>query len=105
MNRALLALGALAVVPLNCHATYFDTGNKLFEFCTEGDRIKCLATVSGGWDMMTALGYECQDKGVQRGQIADVVTKYMRENPHERHLPASFLIVLAGEKFFGCKRK
>jgi hypothetical protein len=62
------------------------------------------ATISGAYDMMSALGYKCRDKGVNRGQVRDVVLKYMRENPQDRHVPAVFLIAIAGETLLGCKR-
>ena len=73
---------------------YFDTGNELYGFCQKPKGAElaavCIATISGSYDMMTALGYKCQDDGVTREQLKDVVVKYLQDHPEQRNAPAVF---------------
>jgi Rap1a immunity proteins len=90
-------------------ATYFDTGNQVYERCIAPDKTTkrqiCLATASGYLDMMRALGYSCNDDKVTRRQVADVFVKFLRENPELRQKPAPSLAIEAFSKGFGCKKQ
>ncbi len=41
--------------------------------------------------------------GVTNGQVRDVVVKYLKDHPEERHFLASILAVKALSKAFPCK--
>ena len=88
--------------------SYFDTGNRLYGFCQKPKNspleAACIGTISGGYDMMVALGYKCQDDGVTREQLKDVVVKYLKDHPERRNAPAVFNIVLAVQAAFSCER-
>lgn len=103
MKVLTMVLAAAVTYAPPATASYFDSGNTLLDVC-EKSEMACLAATSAAWDMMAALGYRCNDNGAVRGQIRDVALKYLRENPQDRASPAAFLIILAGEKYFGCKK-
>jgi hypothetical protein len=90
-------------------AAYFDTGNQVYERCIAPDKTTkrqiCLATASGYLDMMRALGYSCNDDKLTRRQVADVLVKFLRENPELRQQSAPSLAIEAFSKGFGCKRQ
>lgn len=84
---------------------FFDTGNELLQLCTEsaGQGI-CLGTIIGYFDAAEALGYKCPGNPTRltKGQIRDVVLKALRENPADRHLPASYVALFAFQTAMGC---
>jgi hypothetical protein len=84
---------------------YFDTGNDYFARCSDPakNEIMCIATASSYFEMMQALNWKCNDAGVNRLQIRDVLVKYLRDNPQHRHVPATFNAILAYEQAFACK--
>ncbi len=89
---------------------YFDTVNQIYERCIAPDKAPkrqiCLATASAYLDMMKALGYSCsEDKNVTRRQVADVLLKFLRENPESRQKTGPLLAIEAFSKGFGCKRQ
>jgi hypothetical protein len=71
-------------------ASYFDTGNELYDVCQKpkGSALEgaCIGTISGGYDMLTALGYRCEDDGVTRGQLRDVVVKNIFKTTLKREI-------------------
>jgi len=89
------------------------TGNKLLEACEskgEFDQEFCHGYITGVSDMEginTAAHPEqrrsCIPEDVTNGQIKDVVLKYLRDHPEDRHLLAAILIVEAVSKAFSCK--
>ena len=90
-------------------AAYFDTGNEVYETCIAPDksskRLICLATASAYLDMMRSLGYACTDDKLSRRQVADVLVKFLKENPESRQKPGPSLAVEAFSKGFGCKKQ
>lgn len=85
----------------------FDTGNDLYDFCTSKDSSKqllCLGLVTGYFEGMQA-GYECgTDPKITRQQLRDIVVKFLRDNPAERHRPGAVLAARAYFLSFNCKR-
>lgn len=100
-----VALSILA--PASPTRAGFDTGNELYQFCTSKsnfDEGMCLGLVSGYYEGMLA-GYDCQiSPKVTRGQMRDIVLKFLRENPQERHHPGSLLAARAYFVAFSCQR-
>jgi hypothetical protein len=107
MSKALaifiISLGFPSVV----NATnYFTTGNDLLSFCNAGHGLKtalCTESAVGYADMMTVLGLICMDKAVTKGQVGDIMKKYLQDHPEERNNPAAGLALPALTKAFPCK--
>jgi hypothetical protein len=87
---------------------YFDNGNQWLDACTrQTDFAKglCLGLASATLDTMLALDYKCGSlEGMTRQQAADVVIKFLRDNPGDRHGPGVFNGILAFQQAFGCRR-
>ena len=88
-------LGKVFVEKLGSVA-YFVDGNKLLEM--KNERLAFMMYVVGVLDRdngtgatWTGLKY-CTPMGVTQGQAADVVLRYLEENPSERHLSAAYLV-------------
>jgi hypothetical protein len=63
----------------------------------------CLGEITGHYDMMIAVGFRCSNaKGVDKGQVRDVVLKYLRDHPAKRHQPSASLTIEAMTDAFGC---
>lgn len=95
----------LFFVPGIAQADYFDTGNDLWNACTDnvpGHNYLCIGLPSAYFDMMLAMGYRCSVTGVDRGQVRDVLLKYLSENPGKRNLPASELAITSFKTTFRC---
>ena len=78
-------------------------GNELLKVCKapEGSqsRANCLGYVTGVYDTVTNLAYmktlgasPCVPGGVTPAQMADVVIKYLTENPKDRNISAASLV-------------
>lgn len=112
MPRLLIAVAALlATLPAQAG---FDTGNRLFEDCTATNyfnRGYCGGYVTGIVDMLEALSARgvlpartlCIPEGATKGQLADVVQKYLGDHPERRHLDAGGLVPEALNAAFPCK--
>jgi Rap1a immunity proteins len=88
-------------------ASAFDSGNDLYKFC-QAPRFTfkfglCVGLVTGYYQGMLAL-FDCKADGdsVTREQLVDVVMKYLRDNPGERHLGAQGLVTSTFVKAFDC---
>lgn len=106
MLKLATPMAAIAVafaVPTPSHATW-DTGNSYWERCAAKDNVVCQATASAYLDMMETNGYECATENVTRTQAKDVLLKFLRENPAQRHGAAASLAVVAFTKAFGCTK-
>jgi len=115
MNRtiAIAAIVALALaVPLPAMAGA-PTGNTLFEWCNK-DMAGCRTFFSGmveGMEVMQVVyedkvaEYWCWPDGATIAQGADIIIAYIRDNPAERHQPASALGLVALGKAWPCPAK
>ena len=104
---AVLSFGCL------CAHAGFDTGNRLYEDCRSGNyfnRGYCGGYVTGIVDTLEALQSRgilpptalCVPEEVTKGQLADVVLKYLEQNPERRHLEAGSLVPEALNRAFPC---
>lgn len=46
----------------------------------------------------------CVPSGVTAGQLAEIVTNYLRANPENRHESANYLVILALMEAYPCRR-
>ena len=104
-----MVIGAPATMAM---AEAFYTGNTLYAACTSKDtmtQVDCLgytsaiadAVISGG---MSQLFSACVPAGVTRGQVQDIVVKWLAANPKVRHDEAAGLVAAALEDAFPCRK-
>lgn len=84
------------------------SGNQLHEWCQTPNAIS-VPYVIGIYDalemdqMITDQGARmCVAEGVTRGQLNDIVCKFVGETPEDRHFPAAILVLNAVVKAFPC---
>ena len=104
-----LAVGGCLFLFVTSAAAYFDAGNEVYEKCiapeNTSNRLICLATATAYLDMMRELGYSCTGDNLTRRQVADVLAKFLRENPQSRQEPGASLAIEAFSKGLGCKKR
>jgi hypothetical protein len=106
MKFAIFALGFLS---LACPAIAgFDDGNKLLQVCTSKVAFEqglCYGLITGYFEGMQTA-YTCSKAGpnVTRRQVLDVVIKFLKDNPADRHLPGMTLAWRAFYVAFDCKK-
>jgi hypothetical protein len=106
MMKRLLA-AALFVFPGIAQAEYFDTGNEIWNVCTDnapGHNYLCIGMAAAYYDMMVAAGYQCAMPAGDRTQVRDVILKYLSDNPATRTTPASELAIAAFATAFQCAK-
>ncbi len=91
------------------------TGNGLLDSCeskAEHERALCLGYITGVTDMEGINTAAYPERGrtrisedVTNSQVKDVVVKYLRDHPEDRHLLAAILIVEAVSRAFPCKTR
>jgi hypothetical protein len=114
MKRVLL-LGVLVVLSSTAaHAQRVstETGNTLLEECeskTMFDQGRCLGYILGASDLKTMDDLPnqrqhlfCTAPAVINGQIVEVVVKYLKDHPENRHCQASTLVMAALIEAFPC---
>lgn len=117
-RRAVLGVAAATMVSggtATQEVEGFETGNTLNSSCsvTTGQyrafhRGVCLGYSVAIADLMgqgiSIAGHRaCIPLGVSTGQVRDVVTKWLRENPQHRHYPATWTVAQALAKAFPCR--
>lgn len=117
--KYLIGAVVLANVPIAPPArAEFINGNQLYEWCSAEERdanyyqknASCRAYVIGALDdflleMEIAKKPECIPSNATRGQMADVVTKLLRDEPTIRNLSGPLIVRMAVVKGFGCSLK
>jgi hypothetical protein len=115
--KFLFASVLLLLVSASAHAQRISTmtGNDLLESCGSAGHFGqafCLGYVAGVTDLDGPDGSafperrrSCVAENVSNGQVRDVVVKYLKDHPEERHIQASILIVKAMAQAFPCKTK
>jgi Ssp1 endopeptidase immunity protein Rap1a len=115
--KILLSAFFLLLVSASVHAQRVSTttGNDLLDSCESKAEFKqafCLGYINGATDLDGMDGSvfperrrSCVAENVSNGQVRDVVVKYLRDHPEERHLLAAILIVKAMSQAFPCKVK
>lgn len=118
-SHALLYAAAIAVALSGSPALAQESvdplgsGNGLLDSCTNADSMLrkgvCIGYISGASDALQMLDsdkeakrYICTPAGVTRGQIRDVVIKYLTDHPQSRQNPAEALIFVALAEAFPC---
>jgi hypothetical protein len=87
----------------------FDDGNKILERCSTSqssyNQGVCAGLISGYFDGMQ-MAYTCSkaDPNMTRRQVMDVVIKFLKDNPADRHLPGATLSWRAFYVAFDCKK-
>ena len=106
MKYAVFVFGLLTLAaPANAG---FDDGNKLLNYCTSEksfDQGVCSGLITGYFDGMQ-MAYTCSKGGpnITRKQVMDVVIKFLKDNPADRHLPGVNLAWRAFTVAFDCKK-
>jgi hypothetical protein len=87
-------------------------GNKLLKWCEDRPddsflRGLCLGYVEATADTLMAErpGRQCISRDVTFGQLEEVVRKYLREHPENRHYGANVLVASALTEAFPCSGK
>tara|TARA_B100000700_G_scaffold262198_1_gene298575 strand:+ start:225 stop:545 length:321 start_codon:yes stop_codon:yes gene_type:complete len=83
---------------------FYKSGNMLFAECTSTnptDNVACMAYISGVVDSSPVI---CPPVTVVVGQLRDIVTKYLKENPATRHWNATSLVQISLVAVFPCKK-
>jgi Rap1a immunity proteins len=83
---------------------FFDSGNNLVQECSPKPSDYCAGAVSGYSDMLQTMGETCVDANVTKGQVADVVVKFLGDHPEFRNLAAASLAHAALSKAFPCPK-
>ena len=106
----MIGLLLLAVLPVDSSA--FWTGNDILARC-EGeanDQRDCMGYVTGASDMLGAAQtvgearpVMCQPDNVSRKQVVDIVVRYLRNHPSNRHYLGGSLVRIALMDAFPCK--
>ena len=109
LGGGLVVGGCLFLFGSTSAAAYFDAGNEVYEKCiapeNTSNRLICLATATAYLDMMRELGYSCTGDNLTRRQVADVLAKFLMENPESRQEPSASLAIEAFSKGLGCKKR
>ncbi|XUU59727.1 Rap1a/Tai family immunity protein [Erythrobacter sp. HA6-11] len=115
----LFASALLAVLPYQANASFHD-GNALYDDCSakEGGptyyqkNAFCTAYIVGVVDTINYYqgadeihNFVCIPPNVRAGQLRDVVVKFLRENPAERHKGAEALVFIAVAFAFPCENE
>jgi hypothetical protein len=102
--KALLA--GLMFVCTSVHAGVYENGNTLLKDMngTEMGRMYALGYIVGAAD---AYGGEalCIPKTVTKGQLNDVVYRFLNNTPQNRDLPADILVLFALGEHWTCPKK
>jgi hypothetical protein len=104
MMKRLVAV-ALLLFPGIAAAQYFDTGDDLWNVCTDnapGHNYLCAGMSTAYFDMMLAMGYRCAAPAVERIKVRDAVVRYLEVNTGIRSKPASELAMTALTAAFQC---
>lgn len=91
--------------PTFAFANGFVGGNKLYKSCSSGnENAACSAYIVGAFDVASAMKVVCPPDDVTIGQVTDIVKRYLKEHPENRHYNASSIVVSVMQKTFPCKK-
>lgn len=97
-------LACLLMVPVMAHAQFI-TGNKLLGYLDSTSTIEN----THGWGYIIGVfdsfgSSFCTGGGATVKQVSDVVHKYLRDNPAQRNMDASLLVMVALGTAFPCPK-
>ena len=81
---------------------FYESGNDLFTQCTSknvAEEMACGGFITGVVDTSHLI---CPPKTVNRGQLRDIVIKYLKENPQVRHNSGAGLVLASLITLFPC---
>jgi Ssp1 endopeptidase immunity protein Rap1a len=91
-------------------ADAFLTGNQLYSYCNSelsNMRTHCLGYIEGAVDSVPPSSggktFFCVPKGVEAGQMRDVVVGYLRNHAESRHQLAAYLVLMALQQAYPCR--
>jgi len=109
------------VIAFLSNASAYETGNELYQDCISNDvsaKGICLGYIEGvrlGYDLGRVHGYmkyhspgdvystpHCAPESGTKGQMMDVIIKYLKNNPKIRHKRATDLVHNAFKQAFPC---
>jgi hypothetical protein len=100
---------ALLMVPAMAHAEFW-TGNKLYERLTSAettDRIQAMGYVMGVYDVAVHALF-CppgSETNITVGQIRDMASNWLANNPHRRSESAEKLVIEAFRQVWPCRNR
>ena len=103
--HALAATVMACSVTTSFGGTAFETGNSLLKRLSGDpfvDRTFALAYIAGVADHADVTREVCAQPGVQANQLKEIVLKYLKNHPENRHHPAAELVVNALKGAFPC---
>lgn len=109
ITRIVIAVAVLFASPVWSASGGFDSGNDLFNRCVGSDALPayCIGYTTGVADTLgSGPLYDfaaCLPDRVSKGQIRDIVVKYLQDNPQERHYAAVGLTAKALSLAFPCR--
>jgi hypothetical protein len=83
----------------------FQTGNEFLRECEPTPTAFCLGVAAGYSDMLAVNGQICKQHSVTVAQVKDVIVKFLREHPENRHYSAASLAGVALTDAFPCPQK
>jgi hypothetical protein len=110
--RNLLVLAVMIIVLRDHAKADFRTGNQLLDDCYPERGPFCIGYIVAIFDALRQqskdgklIGWRACDipGSVTGGQVADIVTKALREHPETRHLAAPSLVAEALAQAFPCR--
>jgi hypothetical protein len=108
MGRVLI-VAVVLLWPASGFCAGFQTGNDLYSECnspkSSPDFNTCLAYVEGMADAFAGLPLVCFPSHVTVGQTVDIVMKYLRDHPEDRHYSAAGEALEALGSVFPCQNQ
>lgn len=84
---------------------FFLTGNSLHESCRSNAAAPYILGMIDGLRLAEQFGAArkvCIPSGVIGGQLQDVVCRYLADNPSQRHVPATYMAMVALQGAYPC---
>lgn len=113
--KKIINIFMLFLLTYSCYANAdVKTGNDLYKWFKAYERIENgSSSMNDGYDAGSYLGFMigidvannlfyCSPVDAQMGQFADIVGKYLKDNPQEREKPAITLAIMALNKVWPC---
>ncbi|WP_169803454.1 Rap1a/Tai family immunity protein [Sphingomonas pruni] len=101
----------LAMMLAGATSPGFKSGIELYNDCMRPDRAACISYVAGVADTMMGMSsagivkpWFCLPPGSKAGELADVVTKYLKDYPTERLAGASGVVAHALLTAYPCPK-
>ena len=103
-------LGMMALLVSSPAAAQFFDGNELHAMCSDGRKDAAAIYALGALDaahlyqqLSGVRDRVCMENGIQASQVADVVCKYLDDNPQHRHWLAADLVAESAAAAWPCE--